>query len=1004
MSCNDINGINGSSCTKSMGGLKNIWMFPFDAIDEYIYTSDYLHKITGYSSTIVPVEYTPNYSTSEYKATEALGPYKMYDHSLNLSFSKMEASKREELIKLESMELTIIFQDRNDICWIMGQDFPVKLSMVEVGSGVKGGNSLYDLTFTSKEKNHLREIERPSDACFVSFKGIENRESTFLIPNASLLNWTDFAIGADDQILSYSSPSPLDPVNWGTPSVLSADLLQLSYLINQYGTSVVPGSTLFGAYFGGGSDIAVITIFSPDTTYGAFEVDNTVTASTVRTVLYLSTTVSPLIANPSTIINVNDSLGNLYSAAYGSTVSGTGLSGIAQNSIIQVSDLYPSGTTFTMSISGLACATNTYEYVIEPTIDACEILMNYDFYKGQEIKMNVPYVIGHVGCPKYQNIHINIHGQIYTLYTIYTDWHSDDTQFENDLINLFNQTSIAIDTGTMSFVHSATGVDISFKIASIVGDSDNYYFKPYVRGYDQPVFTNTAWNQARILALNTAAPYPSIVSIEDEYGNIVKGENLDNITSNITYTLGDAPGTTNTSIDNVGLVWSLDSALPYSETSTLEISADAAECLAPTLESGFGMCYTGYNSAISGSFMNLSLDVTVGSVNAGKLFTLVTDTQTINISLPSAVSPNANMHLLTNAINVAKGVQVIHMDYDALLRTYFIYVRLDVGKSIVSMTETTTARAFTLSTINQTYINTLDTKVNPYTELDWTCPTVLVSSPTGDNNLSQGHWQEEQFSSGAIEVAWSQGADTLTLIKGLTAASTANTSYIATFHEDYPTSTNSFLTILLTAGTASVVEPSVTATLITNGSSVSAINYVAYTNYMGWRYVEEIDLTAVSDNVYFNEARRAPIMWGTMDGLEYVGTTTSLDPIVSSLVCYTDCCDDLTEPNNTNTLVVYSYTGTPEIWASSIQFTTNVKCNIVTATVELVPDFGSPTIVTGTPMSYHNTGCVGGFQKMLGDFNVDFASNPTGFGYNQQINLFDILGNNIGSYTKTITL
>ena len=1003
MSCTDISGMNASACVRSMGGLKNVWIFPFATIDEYVYTADYLHKITGYSSTIVPVSYSPNYNSSEYKAKESQGEYKAYEHSLSLSFSKMEASKREELIKLESMELTIIFQDRNDICWIMGQDMPAKLTLVDVASGVKGGDSMYGLSFTSTEKNHLREIECPSDSCFVSFKGIENRVSTIVVTSASTLVWEDFVITADDQILTYTSPSALDPTTWGTPASLTADLLQLSYLINQYGTPVTPNTTLTGSY-NGGSDEATIVITSPDTSYGAFQVDNTVFNSTVSITLNLLTTVSPLIANPSTIINVDDSTGNLYNTAYSSAVSGTGLSGIAQDSVIDVTTLYPTGTTFTMSIDGLACATQTYEYIFEPTIAGCEILMDYDFYKGQQVKINIPYVVGHVDCPRYQNISVNINGQIYQLYTNYTTWHDDDTTFENDLINLFNQTSILIDTGSIVFTHNANDVDVTFNVSTIVGDDDNYYFNSYVRGFDQPAVNTTQWNQSRVLNINTSAPYPSIVSIEDEHTNVITGENLSNITSNVTYTLGSTPATSNTSIDNVGLVWALDSSLPYSETSLIDISADAAECLTPTITSGFDMCYTGFDSSSNGDFIVLSLDVTSGSVNAGTTYTMVTGTATTSITLPSAVSPNANFHLLTNALNAIKGVQVIHMEFYAILRTYYIYIHLAPLASIVSFTEDTTARPFALSSLNVVYLNTLDTKVNPYTTLDWTCPTVTASSPTGANNLTVGHWQESLVGINELTVDWNQGADTITLTKLHTVPSTAATAYTVTLHEDYPTQFNSFLTMYLTAGSPSLVTGSIAGTLITNGSNVANINYVAYTNYMGWRYVEAIDLTIATDSVTYTEKSRRPILWGTMDGLSYVGTAVSTAPTVASLVCYDDCCDDLVEPDDTNTIVLYTYTGTPDEWSSVVQFNTDVRCDIVSVTVAIVEQGGSPAVTSGSPITYTSDGCVVGLHEMSSVAVVGFVSDPTGFNYDQTITLYNLVGDVIDSYTKVVTI
>lgn len=998
MSCNDITGISGSNCTKSMGGITNVWIFPFNNIGSYIYTADYLQKITGYSTNVVPVLYEPNAKSSDYKGTYNKSDYKAYSHELILAFSKMEASKREELIKLESMDLTIIFSDRNGLTWIMGQDFPVQLNIVNVGSGVKGGNSMYNLTFTSKEKNHIREIEAPSDTCFVSFEGIESRTSTIEVTTASLLTWEDFRITADEQILSYFSPSPLDPVNWATPATLLADLTQLAILINQYGTSVVPNVTLTGSY-DIPTDTATIVITSPDTTYGAFEVDNTVFNTAVGISLNLTTVLSPLVANPTTTITVTDSVGTLYTGAYQSAVSGTGLTGLTNDSIIDISTLYPSGTVFTMT-TNLGCSTVTYEYTFENTLGLCEILTSFDFSKGTPCSIDVPYVTGYAGCPKFQSMTINMFGNIYNLYSLHTEWHDVLATFEKDILNLFNQAPIDIDTNSVVFTDNTTYVTIEFNTVGL--NATDAYFNVDVTGFNQPAVNVNQWKQSRVLNLNTAAPYPSIVSHTDEYTNVISGENLVDIQSNLTYGLSNTSFTSNTSIDNVGLIWGFDGTQPYNELSIITTAADAPECLTPSLNSSFDLCYTGYTSTSIATYQDITLDVTSGSIDLGKTFEMVTSVGTTKIVLGSDVTTKSNHHLLTQKLNAIAELRVLHMSFDPLLRTYTISLRINSGTTIVSFEETTTARSFTLVAAVSLFKNTLDTPVNPYVELDWTLPTTVASSATGSIDAMQGHWQDDTIATNAIEVIWDQAGDTITLTKGYTAASTLATEYVVSLHEAYPTNSNSFLTMTLIPATASYVEGSVAGTLITNGSSVGAINYVAYTNYLGWTYVEAIDLSIANDAVSFDESHIEPKIWGTNDSLEYIGTETLAAPTITSIACV-DACAGIgiqSYPFSGNTTIVYTYTGTPWQYTGVLSSTTTTMIKTI-ARIEIVLTPQTTPAVTTNNMLLDTVGCVAGFQDWNSTSVFDFAGDPTGKSYDQQVTCYDILGNVITTFAHS---
>ncbi len=990
MSCTDIQGISGISCTKSIGGIKNVWIFPFDAISEYIYTNDYLHKITGYSSTIVPVLYTPNPKTSEYKGSNTIANIKTWQHELMLTFSKMEAEKREELIKLESMDLTIIFQDRNNISWIMGQDFPVRLTNTNAMTGVKGGDNSYAFTFTSTEINHIREIEAPSDSCFVSFKGVEYRTSNFVITDASTLTWQNFSIAADTNVLTYTSPFVLDYVNWNT-----ADKNQIAILINQYGTPVVPDVSLHLSY-DLPSDTVYMTIQSPDTSYGAFLVDNTAFNSTIGVYLNLITTVSPLIANPSTIIRLEDSTGVIYEEPYNTAISDPNFAGTIQDLFINVSAEYLTGTTFYLSIVDLPCATAEYEYVWENTLTACSLLVDWEFYKGQDVYINLPTIYGIVDAPRFQNMTFSIFGNVYRLYHDYTLWHSDYTQLQNDIINILNSCPVTIDSSSLVFTDNTNDIQIRFK-SIVTNDEVHPYYSTFVYGLGSPSPNNSPYtfSQSRVLNLTTSAPYPAVLTHTDEFAREITGEVYTNILTN-DFELSNTPVSNNTSVDNVGLLWAFDGTQGYWELSTLTTSVDAETCLAPSIEYGFNECYTGFTSETE-TYMAV-MTLADGNSTLGSQFQLVTPFQNLTLWTAGTVNPNQNLHKLCERISSVKGLQVLHADYDNLDKAWRIYVRVDNATSITNFVAYP-LRAFTISSFPNIFTNEFISKTNPYTQFEWSLNTTAPSSLIGTSNLTIGHWQDIPTLKDAIQVIWNQAGDQLTVAQVYAAVATM--TYDVSFHEDYPTATNSFLDITLGAGVPFTVQGGVAALLITNGSNVADIKYVAYTNQVGWRYILPIDLTLASDSVTFQERTSEPQSWGTLDHIEYVGSTQVTPPTVSTI--YTcACCDDLTAPDATNTVVTYTYSGIPDVWTTELTFTDEVLCNIFYMEIELIPDLGSPTIDTGSPIVFNTNGCQLGYQAFYGN-DVAFTGDPTGASYIQQITTYDITHTLINTYTKPVT-
>lgn len=882
MDCKDLDGILGNTCNYSIGGISQVWIMPFDDVSDFIYDLDYLHKVVGFSSLSVPTLYEPNKKTSEYNGTKSLTNYNMYEHTLTLGFSKMESYKREELMKLAHMNLTVIFKDNNGLCWIMGQDYACKLSDVKVGTGVQNGSNVYELVFQSIEQEHLRQVECIVEGCFTSFKGIEKRTSIFSIEEASSLDWSELILVVDSTTITHYPTIPLDPSNWSTPSIYARDLNELTLFFGSYGT-LDSLTAVYDSFL----DIVTITAISQDSTYGGFDIGGSVFGASVNIDINFISTLSPLIANPTTIIELTDSLGTVYSLPYGDAVVGSGLSGISNNSIINVSSLYPSGTTFTVSLVGLACSSNEYVYVYEPYIGVCSASVDFDFFKGEYMLIDVPCVIHDINTPRFQNLELNIFGTIFQLYKNISEWHDDVVQFENDVINILSQVPTIVDMSSLVFVDNVTYIQIKFKTFNVNNTFTNPFFNSIVEGYSgtSKVVTNEGWKQSWILDLNTTAPYPSFITHLDGFSNYVDGDNIIDIQNITGFTLGNTPLTNNNSIDEVGLLWAFDGLEPYGELSEIDTSFISPSCLIGDINSSFVKCFTTYTETTDDNIFRLSLDVSSGSVDIGTKVIVVTSNGSTSILLGGSVTPTTNHHLLTSRLSAIKDLQVIDMFFDCLNQTYFIYMKISNGVSVLSVQETTSGRYFSSSSVSQIKKESFDNSINPFVEVEWTYQWTAESAQTTiARNLTHGHWYQKDMLETIYTVDWDSGADTITTIKD-----SATTTCTIRLHEVYPTASNSFYNKSKGVGSTGGLYTTVSASLLSNGSNVSLIKFISFTNSVGVTYVYPFDMTTSPITVVFEEKTRIPRAWGTFQSLEIsgIGGGAIVLPFVNtiSLIC-----------------------------------------------------------------------------------------------------------------------
>jgi len=890
MACRELSGFNCRVANKP--GVPKVHIFLFDVIGQYVYENDNLNYVSGYSATVLPTTYKPSAEGSSYSGSKKSPDIDLFLHQLTLSFPKMESEKRAEFEKLRNLELTIIFEDENNVSWIMGQNHPVKLEEFSLQSGAKGGANDYTAVFQSIEPYQLREIAGVSEGCFTSFSGVEQRRSVLTIANADALDFIEFSLAADDRIVNYTATPALQPTLWNSnPTILADDTAQLLSLFEAGGTIL----NFAPSYSSGSGGTVTIVVDSSDTSFGGLIVDDVIQApSTIGIVLNLTTILSPEIANGSTIIQVSDSDGVLFSGGYGTAISGSGLFGTTNNAFIFVSFLYATTTTFTATVLDLPCSTVSYEYVFENTLVPCALTVDFDFYKGGLHRITVPYILyvdaltTGIQCPKYQSIHINIFGYIFNMYESRAQWHSSNSTFENDFTNLLVSIFSEIDPSSLVFSHGASGVDIYFRIIGInLEDSNNLvYCNATARGLEQPAMPNTQFLQSRVLNLQTFAPYGSIITHTDENTDSISGENLISITENDGIVLEDAPTTSNETIDNLGILWAFEDSTPYDEISEITTSAQSDTCLTPVISSQFPKCYDDFTSDSEYNYFTAKLDVSTGSLNVGKNIRFTFNTYDVLRSMPVNLTPTSGSNFATSLFNSIQGVKLLHYDFNPATFEYVFHLKVLASLDLTAIADLdNSARAFTVTNETTIFTNGLTAKINPYAKLNWTLPVLPSPVTLGSKNLTKGEWRETRAETLFATLEWVVLNGELTI--GLDYDNQDVTVEVYTL-EDYPTSAAT------AAISGTITEGNDTLVLDLGALSLDYedFGFIVVTNGFGWSYVVSVVDFTTNFTEIVNTTTRTPLIWGVMDALEYIGSDQTEDaPVYETVNTYClDCC------------------------------------------------------------------------------------------------------------------
>lgn len=160
MSCLITSGI-AQGCRNNAGGVKKFYIGSVNLTTATTVSSGGTGTITSFTSfsayTFYPnknsSDFVENYQVSIENGTVG------YEQVVNMSFSKLQAATRNQVLLLAQGDLWIIVEDRNGKFWLLGEEEGMTLSGGNAGSGkVLTDKNGYLLTFTGMEGLPAQEV------------------------------------------------------------------------------------------------------------------------------------------------------------------------------------------------------------------------------------------------------------------------------------------------------------------------------------------------------------------------------------------------------------------------------------------------------------------------------------------------------------------------------------------------------------------------------------------------------------------------------------------------------------------------------------------------------------------------------------------------------------------------------------------------------------------------------------------------------------------------------
>lgn len=711
MSC-FINEIKG--CGLTVGGIQRVWLVRFGDIHSFEYATNAPYYIENYAMNTIPTELLSLRYNDSLTSSYSNGQTIMLDHELKLTFKDVKAYNQEQFQKTFGDRFSIIVKDNNNRYFLMGEDTPVKVTDFQMTTGTQGGESIYNITFKSRSAFNLKEIKGYDADCFSSFTPREIRQSTFFINDASIFDFSgQMGIIADTSTLIYTPATPLQPTLWGNPAQVASDQQVMRDLLGSYPYNMLDIQLFYDSL----SDTAIIVYYSDDTSFTDLTFNtNTPIESEVKITLNLQFTLGTLQNVPSTTISVTDSDSNVvYSGSPTTQLYGLFpfVSGIGSNSYIEVSSLYPTGTTLTLTVDNVSsCETKTYVYEVEPLgtcIDETEMSM----VEGRLYSVTFPkFALGNA----YRDFKFHFDGFLMTLYGGNVGGHSDFSTFVNDFTNSLSSVYTSIDLNTVNFQDLGSEVQIQFVAPQNL--------MCYVRLFGQEL-GNT--ETLRIFQASTSVvgqlfttTQGNRITFTDEFNFNLAGNNNDVIDTNDGIVLEDTSLVDNETINRVGIQLS---AMGYDAAVPLLRNVTSTICPNSNSEIFFKSCFNQAQRFVDKLYYKVKM--TGGSsVDLSSQFIFDFDSGSGSINLSSPLTISSDFILLSQLLkNNVDRFYLLDINYNHFENAWYIEFMIDISDVFNSFS---TANGWTSNVIDTFEVVNIifDEVVNPAVIVEVNYPTI----------------------------------------------------------------------------------------------------------------------------------------------------------------------------------------------------------------------------------------------------------------------------------------
>jgi hypothetical protein len=154
-----------NDCGYTQGGIQRIWFANWTDLRPFLrFSGTNLNKISNIEAESIYInwlEFDLEGTICNFKEEMNVNPKligRIYNHSINLYFSKVEEEKRTAIDQLIKSGLLCIFKDFDDRFFLIGTDTPLKSASFVGKTDVSGGANDINIQFFSVSKSIIKEI------------------------------------------------------------------------------------------------------------------------------------------------------------------------------------------------------------------------------------------------------------------------------------------------------------------------------------------------------------------------------------------------------------------------------------------------------------------------------------------------------------------------------------------------------------------------------------------------------------------------------------------------------------------------------------------------------------------------------------------------------------------------------------------------------------------------------------------------------------------------------